>query len=109
MNMVDPALIGQLSRLSAERVQNSEEFQRELKTIERYNRLKNEKTVSLNEEKFLAERKELDAEKQEEEQLEKLLNPDEDAIQRDYYMEEALAIAVDYARLAANRRIAQTN
>jgi carboxyl-terminal processing protease len=95
-SLVDKHICRELARLSHERMAESEDFQKLTKDIARYKELKNRKYVSLNEEKFLAERKELDAEKAEEEQIDQINDPDAPVIERDYYFNEALAITLDY-------------
>ena len=93
--MFDGELITKLSALSDERRRNSEDFKRLHRNIERYQRIRDRVQVSLNEEKYLAERKALaDGEEDEEEE------PDEeDTIPMTYYLKEALAITTDYLRL----------
>ena len=66
---------------------------------------KAKKLVSLKEKEFFAERAELDAEKEEEKQLEEHSQQDQ-SIKRDYYLNEALAITADYVRLLQQNRIA---
>ena len=76
-----------------------EDFQKVLKTIARYKEQKAKKTVTLNKQKFLAERAELNAERQQEKTLKELNGPDSATIKRDYYMDEALAITIDYLKM----------
>ena len=52
------------------------------------------KTVTLNEAKFLKERSELNADKEEEKAIEKL--QDTSGIERDFYLDEVLTITSDY-------------
>jgi carboxyl-terminal processing protease len=96
---VTPAICNQLSQLSKQRVQNEEKFQKELRKIARYKEQKAKKTITLNEAKFIKEREDLNADKEEEKTFEELNNPDNKGIVRDYYMDEVLAIAVDYLNL----------
>ncbi|MBX7167213.1 MAG: carboxy terminal-processing peptidase [Pirellulales bacterium] len=105
LHMADPDLVKQLKGLSGQRTQQSKEFQREEHKIERYLAQKERKAVTLNEEKFLAERKEFNAEEAEEDQLEAAENPDSTTIKRDYYLDEAMAITCDYVRLRFDGRI----
>jgi len=97
-NDVDPALCAELRRLSQQRVQNSEEFQKVLRKIARYKEQKARKFITLNEEKFLKERAELDADKEEENALEKRDLTDNE-IKRTFYLDEAMAIAADLLTL----------
>ncbi len=98
-NYINPTIRDQLRRLSEQRRSGNEEFRRVLKKIARYKQQKAKKTVTLHEEKFLAERAELNAERQQEKTLKELNDFDAAKIKRDYYMDEALAITVDYLKL----------
>jgi len=90
----------QLRRHSERRRAQSEDFQKVARNIKRYEQQKAKKVVTLNEEDFLAERKELNAEKEQEKQIEKLNDPGSSAeIERDYYLDEALQITLDYLNM----------
>ena len=104
-DMVNPAIIAELARRSAERVKNSPEFQRDMQRIERYLERKAQKKISLNEEKFMAERRQLDAEKEEEDLLQSMEETHRRKIKRDHYLNEVLNITADYLtiRLLAQR------
>lgn len=106
VNLVNRTLLGQLKELSDRRVQASPDFQDVSRKVAKYLEQKERKTVSLNEEKFLAERAELNAEKDQEETLKKLDNPGSTKIERDYYLDEAMAITIDFLRLV---QVAQNN
>ena len=69
------------------------------KDIARYEEQKARKTVTLNQQKFLQERAEMNADKEEEKKIEELNNPNKTGIVRDYYVDEVLAIVVDYLNL----------
>jgi carboxyl-terminal processing protease len=97
---VNKALVERLRELSALRIRSSEEFRKVLKNIARYEEQKKKKFVSLNEQKFLAERAELNADREDEKQLEELQESGGKEIKRDHYLDEALAISVDYLQLA---------
>ncbi len=104
---VDPAAGELLRRRSANRTAQSEDFQRVLANIERYKEQKARKYVTLNKEEFLADRAELNAERERQKQLEELNDTDGSSeIKRDYYLDEALAITVDFlnARQMAQAR-----
>jgi carboxyl-terminal processing protease len=92
----NPALCGQLRELSEQRTKNSEWFQKELRKVARYEEQKKKKTVTLNEEKFLKERAELNADKEEEKSFEKLSNANNKGIVRDDYLNEVFTIVNDY-------------
>lgn len=109
MNLIDAAMLDRLKDSSAQRISDSEDFQKVLERIERYKEQKEQKTFTLNEEKFLAERAEVNAEEEEEDYIEKLELEDGDEIVRDFYLDEALAIAADYARLTQEKQVAQLN
>jgi carboxyl-terminal processing protease len=96
---VNPAICNQLRQLSRQRVQNSEDFKKVIRNIARYKEQKARKYVTLNEEKFLKERAELNADKEAEKAIEKHSEPNEGAIERDYYLDEVLAIVVDYLNI----------
>ena len=68
---MNPAVCDQLRRLSEHRVQNSEKFQKVIRNIFRYKQQKAKAYVTLNEAKFLKERAELNADKEEEKAVEK--------------------------------------
>jgi carboxyl-terminal processing protease len=96
---VNPAVCDQLRRLSQQRVQSSEKFQKVLRDIAIYKQRKARNYVTLNEEKFLKERAELNADNEEEKAIEKHSDLNKRTILRDYYLDEALAIATDYMNL----------
>jgi carboxyl-terminal processing protease len=104
LSLVDKSMVDQLKAKSAERLQGSEDFAKVQRNITRYNEQKQKKRVSLNEEKFLAERKELNAEREEEKEFEEQNDPDRPVVKRDYYFNEALAITADYVGLLRSPR-----
>jgi carboxyl-terminal processing protease len=106
-NRVDRTVLDQLDRLSRARREKSDGFRKVLEQIELYQSQKARKSVSLNEEKFLAERKRLNAQKTEEDQFEQLNNPDRPIFDlEDYYNSELVQITLDYLRLM---NVAQAN
>jgi carboxyl-terminal processing protease len=108
-NMVDADMVARLSKLSAERRRQSGEFAELRQKIDRYLELKARKTSPLNEKEFFAQREKLDAEEEEEKQLEEQNGEPDDAIERDFYVEEVLAITRDYVSLLNRAKIARTN
>ena len=96
---VNPAVCTQLRQLSEQRVQASEKFQKVVRNIARYKDQKARKYVTLNEQKFLKERAELNADREEEKAIEKHSELSDGAIDRDFYLDEALAIVTDYLNL----------
>jgi len=106
-NRVDRTVLDQLNRLSRARREKSEKFQEVIEDIATYQSQKARKNVSLNEGKFLAERKRLNAQKAEEDQLDQLNDPDRPIFDlKDYYNTEAVQITLDYLRLM---NVAQAN
>jgi carboxyl-terminal processing protease len=98
-NMVTPGLLEELRKRSNARMSGSEDFQKVTADIKKFNDQKEKKSISLNREKFLAERSELTPEKQEEETFEELNDPQRPVVKRDYYFEEVLGITTDYATM----------
>ncbi len=80
-------------------MQNSEKFQKVIRNIFRYKQQKAKAYVTLNEAKFLKERAEFNADKEEEKAVENRSELDGDDIERDYYLDEVMAIAVDFMNL----------
>ena len=104
---VTPAIRDQLRNLSRQRVQSSKKFQKVVRNIARYKEQKAKKYVTLNEAKFMKERAELNADKETEKALEKQINANNDRIDRDYYLDEALAIAVNYLNIQRHAKAGQ--
>jgi carboxyl-terminal processing protease len=100
---IDQVMIGQMKKRSEQRRAGSEDFKKTLDRIAKYKSQKERKSISLNEEKFLAERKSLDGDEKEDDEKE----DDEDpVVKRDYYFNEALAITIDYIQLLSSGNIA---
>ena len=106
LSYVDSAICDRLRYLSEQRLHDSEQFQKVLQTIQRYKEQKARKHVTLNEKDFLAQRAELNAEKKEKEAIEALNDPDQVTIKRNYYLDEALEITVDYLK---DKQVAKAN
>jgi carboxyl-terminal processing protease len=106
VNQAPKAVVNELRGRSMQRVQKSDDFQKVEKKISRYKEQKERKSVSLIEQKFMADRAELNAEKEEEDEFDKLEESKGAAIKRDFYFNEAIAIAIDYLQL---NQIASTN
>ena len=70
--MVSPDVVSQLRQLSAKPMHGLGEVPRDERFIARYKEQKGEKSVTLNEAKFMKERAELNADKEEEKTIEKL-------------------------------------
>lgn len=110
-NQVSTEILTQLRARSGERIRGNEEFAKLSRTIERYTEQKTKKEVPLNEEKFLAQRKEVDADREEEKQFEDLNEnkPAGEIVKRDFYFNEVLNISVDYLKLLGQNTVAKVN
>ena len=93
--MVDKAMIDEIAGHSASRCAESQDFKKVARSIARYQDQKARKRITLNEKEFMEQRAELNTEKEEE----KLQKREQDGITRDYYLDESLAITVDYLNL----------
>ena len=103
-NMVDKAVLDRLAATSLQRVNGSQDFQKVLKNISRYKTQKERKYVTLNEKKFMEERAEMNADKEEEKQIEKMSESSTTGVERTFYLDEAMAIATDYLQMFGQRR-----
>ena len=106
-HMVDKKLIEGLLTQSQRRIAQTEYFDRENRRIERYEEQKGSQTVTLNREKFLAERAELNADKEEEQIYDGLTDPNRPVFKMDDYDKEALEITIDYLQLLEGNKIAE--
>ncbi|MEE2643237.1 MAG: carboxy terminal-processing peptidase [Planctomycetota bacterium] len=91
--MVNPEIVKELTDRSKTRIAKSEDFKDLESRISEYIKEKTKNTVTLNEKKFFE--RELDAEKEDEKTLEKQVNGDT-KINRDFYLDEVMAITTDY-------------
>jgi carboxyl-terminal processing protease len=98
-------VIQELRNRSAERCKKSEYFQAEERRTKRWIERKDE-PLTLNEEKFLAERKEFDADKEQEKMFDDLQSNDRPVFPRTPYNDEVVAIALDYLELLGDGRLA---
>lgn len=105
-HMVDPNLVTALRQRSEQRIGQSEFFAKQNKQIARYEEQKDRKTVTLNKEKFMAERAESNSEKDEEKIYDDLSDPNRPVYQMDGYGQEALDITVDYLELLDGQKLA---
>jgi len=105
---VIPTVVDALKQSSQVRREQSDDFRKLTKNIDRYMEQKTKKEVPLNEEKFLARRAELDSEQEEEKLFEDQQNgnPDE-VVKRDYYFNEVMAVTLDYLRLLGKDKVAR--
>jgi carboxyl-terminal processing protease len=101
-----PQIIKELNARSQQRVSASEYFQAEQKRIERYKERMENQSLTLNKEKFLAERAELDTEKEQEEMFDDLQTNSRPVFPKKPYNDEIVAIALDYLELLGDSRLA---
>ena len=97
---VSKPLCQKLQQLSNERCKDSEEWQKLMKRITKYKEQKDRKFVTLNEEKLRAQRDEISSDEEEKEKDEDPNNPNRPVVERNYYMNEALAVTLDLISLA---------
>lgn len=105
--MVDSTILSTLRSRSTERIKDSDGFDRLLKRISLYEEQKEQDFVSLNREDFLNRRAELDAQREEEEQMLEATMPKKDVFKLDYYNREVLNIARDYVEVIDKLDLAQ--
>ena len=98
MQLANADLLEQIRKSSMSRIGQSVEFKKNQEKIDLYLEQKDRKAVTLNKEKYLARREKFDSEKEEKESIEDQLNPSNLDIERDYYLDEVLQIAVDYTK-----------
>lgn len=106
-DMVNSEMLKTLRERSQARVAASEEFAKWLEDIERYKAQRANKTVSLVESEFLAERAKLDEVLTEQREAEEQSERDHGEIKRDYYLNEVLAITTDYLGMLAQQPVAR--
>jgi carboxyl-terminal processing protease len=105
-HMDESPLIQSLKALSQERVAKSDFFAREERRIKRYKEEKDSKTVTLNREKFEAERKDLNSDKEEEKIYDDISDPNRPVFKMDDYDKEALDITIDYLKALGENKVA---
>jgi carboxyl-terminal processing protease len=103
MALVRGEMLEPLRQASKQRIAQSKDFAKEERKIRRYLEQKQHGKVSLVEQKFLADRAELNAEKEEEKEFEELNDPNRPVFERNHYGNEALAVALDYVKLLEAR------
>lgn len=101
-----PNIIEQLKQRSADRVAKSDFFVKEKEKIGELMRRQKESTVTLNKEKFLAERERVNSEKDQEEMFKNLEDEDRPVFPSTAYNEEVIAIALDYLELLEAQSVA---
>lgn len=106
-NMTPPSIVNQLRQRSMQRVSQDEEFMDWVRRIGLFVQQKENKQISLNEDRFMARRKELDARKEEEEKILEQQMGSEKVYTDYFYNEEVLNITADYIRLLKQQGLAQ--
>lgn len=102
---ITQGIIDEVRARSTSRVAESEEFVKLQANVDRYRRLKERKAVTLNRDRHLAQRKEFDIAEEEEKVVESMVEPNgtgpdsKSRIQRTFYLDEVLRIAVDLAKV----------
>jgi carboxyl-terminal processing protease len=105
-HMVDSGIVEGLRTRSKARVANSDYFKKVDREIGHYKDIKAKKTVTLNKEKFMKEREELDNDKEQEKMFDAMTDPSRPVYDMNGYGTEALDIAVDYLDLLGSNRVA---
>ena len=103
--LVTPQLIAELQNRSNTRIRNNAEFAKELDKIALYRESRAKRTTPLNEAKYMEEMLRFNTDEWEREEFEVALGA-EKSIERDFYVEEVLAITVDYLKVSAEVGIA---
>ncbi|MDO4575922.1 MAG: carboxy terminal-processing peptidase [Planctomycetia bacterium] len=89
-----PEIVATLREKSAKRIAANEEFQKLVRKIDFYKKMKDRKSVTLNQKRFLDERADMLDEEQE--NLEKKEMRSDNEIERDFYLDEVINITLDY-------------
>ena len=109
-DLVNRAIVQELRNRSKTRLDGSADFNKLLRDIRRYREQKEKTKVTLNEREFLAERKELDAEKEEEKEEEKDDEAEDEIFALDnFYNEELVRITLDYLDVLQQDNVAQVS
>lgn len=103
---VSAPMIQQLQQRSAAREAKTDFFIKEQKKIKEIVKRQQEPTVTLNKEKFLAERAEVNSDKDQEEMFERLEDKNSPVFPMTPYNEEVINIALDYLELLHENNVA---
>lgn len=93
---VNPRIVQELKQNSAKRVLENKEFQKILRKIALYKESKSRKTRPLSEAKFFEDIEKLRVEKDEIEKIAEEESENDGTIERDFYLEEAMSLTIDY-------------
>ncbi len=97
LSLINETTVEQLATQSRQRIEANDEFQKAQRKIDQYVQFKERTSLTLNEQAFFEQRSEFNAEEEDRQQMESLLNSDKTRIDRDYYLDEVIKIASDYA------------
>ena len=103
--LVTSQLIAELQRRSSARIRENEEFAKQQERIALYKESRARRTTPLNEAKYMEEMRRFNTDEWEREELEDVFSKEKN-IRRDFYVDEVLAITVDYMKAAAEMGIA---
>ncbi len=106
-NMVPADVLGQVRARSTERVSEDNEFTDLQRRIDSYREQKEEKFLSLTESEFFERRKELNADKAEEDEALDQQTPDDEVYRKYFYNDEVLNISHDYAEGLKQQNLAR--
>lgn len=106
-NMTPPAIINTLRQQSMLRVSNDEDFLDLTRRIGLFLEQKKNKRISLNEEKFMARREQLNARKEEEDKILEQQLGAEDVYNDYFYNNEVLNVTADYINQLSQRGLAR--
>ena len=95
-HLVDDNIVDALKGKSQARVEASKDFQEEIEKIKLYQDSLLRKEAPLNREKYFTELDKLNANKEETDKMEEIVNGDS-GVERDYYLDEVLYLTRDYA------------
>jgi carboxyl-terminal processing protease len=106
-HLVNSTLLSKLRSASIDRIREDQKFDRLLDRIELFKEQKNQKFVSLNRDKFLQRREEMDARREEQEQILDSQISKDDVFKMDHYSREVLSITKDYVEQLDKLDLAQ--
>lgn len=104
-NLTSSSVVDSVAKKSAARVAESKDFGEEVEKMELYRSSKLRKATPLNREKYFAELDKLDANKEETEKMEEIVNG-ESGVERDYYLDEVLRLTRDYCEALQTQSLA---
>ncbi|MBM4004868.1 MAG: tail-specific protease [Planctomycetes bacterium] len=106
MPLVNTEIIQDLQLRSDARRAESEDYRKLAKNIQKYLDIKSRKSVPLEMSKFMAQRGEVDVEKEDDKQIEQQANG-RNSIRRDFVIDEFIQIASDYLEKLPTKKLAK--